>query len=591
MSINILSYDTVNKIAAGEVIERPLNVIKELVENSLDAFASSIIVEILGAGKKLIRISDDGFGMSKKDLELSILRHTTSKIRDFNDLSKIRSLGFRGEALASIIIVSNFRIKTRKKYEFSGWELSSNGGKNVKVAPWSGAEGTISEVEDLFFNTPARQKFLKSDSTERSRIIGSLEEMALANHDVAFKMLSENKTIFFASKTNSKIERFSDILSKDFSEAVKNVKFNHSKISFDIYFTGRDYQLSSRRYQYLFVNSRPVNYPKWLTHCVYQVYKELIQSDKHPGILIYVDISPSEIDVNIHPTKREVKFVNESSIYDMLLKLLRNALISHEHSKIPTNSKMNDNISSSDKHYGEYASSCFLTNKSTLEPNSNYTALKQIYGMGKHANTVVKEKFSQEEFFGNNMRFVGQIFGTYIVIESEGDLCVFDQHAVAERVKYELYLSQIEDQAIKVQQVSMPGSFDLPQSFSELLKTNIAFFNELGIIVEEFGQNSFRITAYPALLGDVSIEHVVRTIVSDIENDKTVKGIKQIEDKIIRSACRASVRAGDSVTLAEAESLIDSLFNKCKLPFTCPHGRPVVYRISLKELDKFFKRR
>lgn len=595
MSINILSHETINKIAAGEVIERPLNVIKELVENSLDAFASSITVEILGAGKKLTRVSDDGFGMDKKDLKLSILKHATSKIKNFSDLSKVRSLGFRGEALASIVTISNFRMKTRKKGEFFGWELSSNGGKNVEVIPWSGAEGTISEVRDLFFNIPARQKFLKSDSIERSKIISLLEEIALANQGITFKMLSENKTIFFASKTNNKIERISDILGKDFSEAVKNVKFNHSKISLDIYFTGRDYLLSNRKYQYLFVNSRSVNYPKWLIHCIYQAYKELIQRDKHPGVLIYIYINPSEIDVNIHPAKREVKFANENSVYDMLLKLLKNALISYEYSRIPTNFQMNDNVSSFDKHY-ESVSNSFLMNKSMLkvssadtyctESNFNYAVSKQ----DKYADNVLKKEFSQEKFFDNNIKIIGQIFGTYIVVESGGDLCIFDQHAVAERIKYELYLSQIENQAIKIQQVLITGSFDLPPSFSELLKTNIDFFNELGIIVEEFGQNSFRITAYPALLGNISIEQLIKAILSDIENDRTVKEIEQVKDKIIRSACRASIRAGDSITFNEAENLIDDLF-KCKFPFTCPHGRAVVYKISLKELEKFFKRR
>lgn len=599
MSINILSYETVNKIAAGEVIERPLNVVKELVENSLDAFASSIIVEILGAGKRLIRVSDNGFGMDKRDLGLSIFRHATSKIKSFSDLSQIRSLGFRGEALASVVAISNFVIKTRKKGEFFGWELSSNGGKNVGIIPWSGAEGTISEVRNLFFNTPARQKFLKSDSTERLRIISLLEEMALANQGIAFKMLSENKTIFFTPKTNSKIERISDILGKDFSEAVRNVKFSHSKISLDIYFTGRDYLLSNRKYQYLFVNSRSVNYPKWLIHCVYQAYKELVQRDEHPGVLIYVDINPSEIDVNIHPTKREVKFANENSIYDMLLKLLKNALISCEHFKIPVNFSMNDNVPSFDKCYdGDYTLSSFLTNKSTLGvPSTNTHCITagqyssyDVSKQDKYADVIVKEELSQENFFDNNMRIIGQIFGTYILIESKSDLCIFDQHAVAERVKYELYLSQIENQSVKIQQALITESFDLPPSFSELLKANLVFFNELGIIIEEFGQNSFRITAYPALLGNMSIEKVIRAVLSDIGNDRTVKGIQQVKDKIIRSACRASIKAGDSVTFSEAEKLIIDLF-KCKLPFTCPHGRSTIYKISLKELEKFFKRR
>jgi len=601
MSINVLSQETVNKIAAGEVIERPLNVVKELVENSLDAFASSITVEILGAGKKFIRVSDNGFGMDEKDLRLSILRHATSKIKDFDDLSQIYSLGFRGEALASIATVSDLRIKTHKKGESSGWELSANGGKDVKIIPCAGAEGTIAEVKNLFFNTPVRQKFLKSDSTERSKIVGSLEETALANQEIAFKMISENKTIFSTSKTGNKIERISDILGKDFSKAVRNVKFNHSKILLDIYFTAEECSLSNRKYQYLFVNSRPVNYPKWLLHCVYRAYKEFIQRDKHPGILIYVDIDPSEIDVNIHPTKREIKFANENSMYDVFFKLLNSALMSREYSKIPISLPSNDNISNFNKRCcDEYISNSFPVDRSLHSndcvsepsPKYGYAASKQTCDINKYANVFAEQKELPDESFNDNMRIIGQIFSTYIIVESEDNLYVFDQHAVAERVRYELYLFQVKNQAIKIQQMLMPKNFDLLPSFSELLKINIPIFNELGIHVEEFGQNSFRITAYPALLGSISIEQmeqIVKAIISDIENDKGAE-IEQIRDKIIRSACRASIKAGDKITFTEARKLINDLF-KCKLPFTCPHGRPVAYKMSLKELEKFFKRR
>ncbi|MCL2335032.1 MAG: DNA mismatch repair endonuclease MutL, partial [Endomicrobia bacterium] len=332
--INILSQETINKIAAGEVVERPLNAVKELVENSLDACASSITVEIAGAGKKLIRVSDNGSGMDKGDLELSVMRHATSKIADFNDLSYIDSLGFRGEALASIAAVSKFEIKTRKKGESSGWTLSCEGGKKVKVSPWACAEGTITEVKDLFFNTPVRHKFLKSDATERTKIIASVEETSLANSTIAFKLLSENKTVFSAAGTESKKERISDILGKDFAAALRNIKVNHEKASFDIYFTGRDNSQSNRNYQYLFVNSRPVNFPKWLIHCVYNAYKESIPHDKHPGVLLYITIDPAEIDVNIHPAKREIKFSDEGAVYDVVFKALKNALTSHEHPSI-----------------------------------------------------------------------------------------------------------------------------------------------------------------------------------------------------------------------------------------------------------------
>ncbi|MDR0820368.1 MAG: DNA mismatch repair endonuclease MutL, partial [Endomicrobium sp.] len=506
MPINILSQETINKIAAGEVVERPLNAVKELTENSLDAFASSITVEIEEAGKKLIRVSDNGFGMDKKDLELSILRHATSKIDDFNDLMHIHSLGFRGEALASIAAVSSFEIKTRKKGENSGWKLSAAGGKDIKVIPWSGAEGTITEVKSLFFNTPARQKFLKSDSTERSRIINSLEEVALANHDISFKMLSENKTVFSAVQTDKKTERIADILGKDFAKTLKNIKIDHPKISLDVYFTGRDDSLPNRKYQYLFVNSRPVNYPKWLMHCIYQSYKESVPRDRHPGILIYAAVDPSEIDVNIHPAKREVKFADENGIYDILFKTLRNALMSHGHPEIKITYPTLPDREESAKQEAE-GSTARYTSKIQQpviyvrepKPKYSYVPLKQTYSIDKYA----QEELAPENF-DSNIKIIGQVFDTYIIASNKDSLYIFDQHAAAERVRYEFYLSQIKNQTIKIQQMLMPENFDLSPSISELLKANINIFNELGISIEEFGQNSFRITAYPALLGNIS---------------------------------------------------------------------------------------
>jgi DNA mismatch repair protein MutL len=622
MPINILSQETINKIAAGEVVERPSNAVKELVENSLDAFASSITVEIEEAGKKLIRVSDNGFAMDRKDLELSILRHATSKIDDFNDLSHIHSLGFRGEALASIVAISNFEMKTRKKGEASGWKLSADGGKDVKIIPWAGAEGTITEIKNLFFNTPARQKFLKSDSTERSRIISSLEETALTNSDIAFKMISENKTVFSTSQTDNKLDRIADILGKDFAKKLKNIKVDHPKASSDIYFTGRGDSLSNRKYQYLFVNSRPVNYPKWLTHCVYQAYKESIPRDRHAGLLIYITIDPSDIDVNIHPAKREVKFATENGMYDIIYKALRNALISCAHPEIKiaypssfaelprdksetqlrdasiqmTSKTENFNLLefTNQKSKDRNAYSISTIPQSTIyvrepKPKHNYVPSKQNHNIDRYADVLVKQEELTPENFDNNIKILGQVFDTYIIAENKGSLYIFDQHAAAERVRYELYLLQMKNQIVKIQQMLMPENFDLSPSVSELLKANLNLFNDLGISIEEFGQNSFRITAYPALLGNMSMEQIVKAIISDIEDDKHVE-IEQKRDKIIRSACRASIKAGDNVSFIEAKKLINDLF-KCECPFTCPHGRPTAYRISLSELEKFFKRK
>jgi DNA mismatch repair protein MutL len=594
MPINILSQETINKIAAGEVVERPLNAVKELVENSLDAFASSITLEIEGAGKKLIRVSDNGSGMDKKDLELSILRHATSKIEKFEDLSHLYTMGFRGEALSSISAVSIFEIKSKKKGETSGWKLLSSGGKNIRIVPSAGSEGTITEVKDLFFNTPARLKFLKSDATERSRIINSLEEIALANPEISFKMVSDKKIVFSTSKTNNKLERISDILGKDFSKNLMFINLEHPKVILDIYFTGRDNSLANKKFQYLFVNSRPVSYPKWCIHCIYQAYRESIARDRHPAILIYITIDPSQIDVNIHPTKREVKFADEQGMYDIIYKTIKNALVSHAHPQIEINIETREsevpkpsNISSSFIYESNKKNIFNTSNSAVSEPISKYNS--KNYSIDKYVNVFAKQQELTDNAFDDNIKVLGQAFDTYIVVENKGYLYIFDQHATAERIRYESYLSQIQQQSIKMQQLLIPETFDLPPSSSEVLKSNIELFNDLGISVEEFGQNSFRITSYPALLGNITIEQIVKTIVLDIQEDKNAE-IKEKKEKIIRSSCRASIKAGDKVSFIETKKMINDLF-KCDHPFTCPHGRPTAYKISLNELEKFFKRK
>jgi DNA mismatch repair protein MutL len=613
--INLLSQETINKIAAGEVVERPLNAVKELVENALDACANSVAAEISGAGKKLIRISDDGFGMDKKDLELSVVRHATSKISDFNDLPHIQSMGFRGEALASIAAVSRFDIKTVKRGESSGWKLSAEGGKNAAVVPWAGSPGTITEVKDLFFNTPARRKFLKSDASERSRIIETLEETALANPEINFKLVSENKTVFQTAKTEDRQARISDILGRDFAKALKNIKINNEKISLDVYFTGRDDSQSNKKYQYLFVNSRPVNFPKFLIACVYQAYRESIPREKHPGILIYVSIDPQDIDVNIHPAKREVKFTNESQIFDLLYKALRGALTSHSHPFMPmpySPARENENQSlpvsagvNEVPAKQSSAGSAVYPQISSLK----FEEPKAKYSMEQYANVYAApaggaescgpEKQTSAErpkiqtlpsVCEDDAKVLGQVFDTYIIAERDGELYIFDQHAAAERIRYEIYLSQSKNRSLKLQQMLMPETFELSASQSELLKANLNVLNELGIETGEFGGSSFRVTAYPALLGvNISLGPVIKKILGDLDACKTLE-IENKRDKIIRSACRASIKAGDFVSPAEAKKLVDDLF-KCQSPFTCPHGRPTAYKVSKSGLEKFFKRK
>jgi DNA mismatch repair protein MutL len=595
MAINILTTETINKIAAGEVVERPLNVVKELVENSLDACASHIDVEILQAGRKLIRVSDNGLGMDRQDLELSTLRHATSKISDFNDLPHIQSLGFRGEALSSIAAVSEMEIITRKKDAEDSWELKVSGDKEPRIFPASASQGTIIEIKNLFFNTPVREKFLKSDTTEKGRIIACVEESALANSDVAFKMISDNKVVFAAPKTQDKIERFSDILGKDFALSLKKLKIGGEKIEVEIFFTDASHPQPTRKFQYLFVNSRPVNLPRWFVSCINNSYKEVIPNGKFPGFLVYIYIPSEEIDVNIHPTKREIKFSNEKALYDAIFHSLRSALLSFAPSeiRINDNAALSTNLSNPLKISHQEPS---LEKKSGV--GSNFDGRDYIgeprerYKVEDYAEIYVQTKFEKADF-DDSIKVIGQVFETYIIAQKDETLYIFDQHAAQERIIYEQYLDQIDVKNLKIQTLLIPETFELPPSMAVLLKSNASSLNDLGIAIEEFGENSFRITAYPALLGDISIETVTRKIIEDLDADKTIDENAALEhkmEKIIRSACKASIKAGDFLAPLEAKKLIQDLF-KCKQPLACPHGRPTAYTFSKDEIEKYFKRK
>jgi DNA mismatch repair protein MutL len=549
--IKILSKDTISKISSGEIIERPLDVVKELVENAVDAKSTCISIEIKKAGKNLIRVIDNGTGMNKRDLQLAVKQHATSKIDNFDDLFHITSLGFRGEALASIIAVSKCTIKTRHKVKSSGWELSTH--YNDKLNPWYGQKGTIVEVEDLFFNIQTRRKFLKTNATEILKIIRYIEKISIAHHNINFKLFNESKLVLFTHTVNSRINRITNILGSDFSKRLHNINIIKRNISLDIYYTEKNDSLNNDKFQYLFVNLRPVKYPKLLKSCIYQAYKEFIPHNKHPGILIYLNINASEIDVNIHPMKREVKLLKENIVCDVLYTNLVKKLNCNNFLSISTNYNMQSNK-------------------------------REILGETR----TLKQLWPDDT---NYIRVIGKIFNTYLIIENDKDhnIYIFDQHSISERIQYEQYIKELENNNIVVQKILIPEIFDTSISISKQLKDNLHIFNNMGITIEEFGTNSFKITGYPAVLGHISsIKTIVIKILLKIKYNKNYKS-NLLVNTIVCHSCHTSIKANDNLSNNEIIKLIMKLF-KCKYPFVCPHGRPTAYTMSLTELKKFFKR-
>jgi len=604
MTIKVLDEISINKISAGEVVERPLNVVKELLENALDAGANTISVEIEKSGKRLIRVCDNGIGMSKEDLIACIKRHATSKISSFDDLANINSLGFRGEALPSIAAVSMLDIKTQLQKENSGWELKLEADKQQDLSPWAGSGGTIVEVRNLFFNTPVREKFLKSDTTEKAKIISCIDEIALVRNDINFKVVSDGKQISNYQKTDSKLKRIEDVLGKNVSNTLKHIHFDHPQISIDAYITKREHSLPQRSLQYLFVNGRCVNYPKWLYSAISQGAKSAIPIGRHIGIIMFLTTNPDQIDINIHPTKREIKFACENQMYELFSSFIRKSLEEDSPSNLIESEPINikepieqtniGNINNFHKpsfSYNTKKSSSYVPSfTETMNRNQNVSIenYKNLFSSNEQPEkeeVLIQPNVIEE----NNFKFIGQIFITYILIEKDDVLYIIDQHAAQERVRYEMFMEQKEKNSLNIQQLLIPEVFDLSSSKTLILKDKLNYFKDLGFDIEEFGKNSFRLSSYPALLGNsVNFIEIVNTLIDYFVEEKTAD-IQQITDKIIRTACRSSIKAGDKIETKQAIALVKDML-ACKMPWTCPHGRPTVYKLSNKDLQKYFKR-
>ncbi|MCX5777937.1 MAG: DNA mismatch repair endonuclease MutL [Elusimicrobia bacterium] len=575
MTVSILSEETINKIAAGEVVERPANAVKELVENALDADAHSIVIDIRQAGKTRIRIADDGDGMSRDDLLLAVERHATSKIKTFADVSSIISLGFRGEALPSIAAVSHLAIQTQRRSDpLHGWELKLSAGKQTLNQAWSGSPGTIVEVSQLFFNTPAREKFLKSATTERNRIAAIVEEMALARPDCGFTLTSDGKTLLNVSRGQTTIERITAVSGAKSAQGMLKVDASHPQISLTAFITPRTNPLSTKSFQYLFVNQRPVNFPKFLYRSLYDAYRENLPVGTHPGAVVYLTIDPGEIDVNIHPTKREVRFSHEQELYQFFFSAVRNTLTQSGFTAPGATLPKPDELA---RPYSGYQPS--QTQRASYSPEIRERT-DMLYTPGHQELSQLDEK---------NLRALGQVFGTYGIVFWNKQLMIVDQHAAAERVRYERYRTQWMNHTIAVQPLLLPLTIELPPSRMGLVRDNLIVLKEVGWDIEEFGKTTILINAVPAVLGtDSAASNLFAVILDALGENMRLPQPERIET-VIRAACRASIKAHESLSQKELTQLMTDLF-ACEMPHTCPHGRPTYQAFTETSLEKMFHR-
>jgi len=582
MPIRILPEETINKIAAGEVVERPANAVKELIENSLDAKSTSIEIEIKETGRKLLRVRDNGTGIAKAEMRLAVTRHATSKIKDFNDLEQLNSMGFRGEALPSIAAVSKMLIQSRQAGAESGWEISLDGGIIKNEGVWTGAPGTIIEVSDLFFNTPVRAKFQKSETTERNRALQIIEELALVNNNVSFKVKTDKRTALEAPATNDPLVRITDILGSYFSTALIPVNLNHPFLKIKAYITKRENSQPTKKYQFLFVNRRPINFTRPILHSLYEAYKENIPVGRHPGAVIFLEASPSEIDVNIHPTKREVRFSKEPQIHDLLFKCFKEALINSPVSGL--NISYHRPEPDGGKNYDVRESSARFSYNENI-------AKSGILARPESINPTQAELIATTENDASASRIIiGQMCNLYIIAQDKDGLVIIDQHAAAERVRYEKYVTEWMSQHIAIQPLLFPENIELLPSLWTVAIANLDIIKEAGWEIEEFGRKTIRVSAVPAVLGsNINSKNVLQEILESIQNETNMPKPEKIE-KIIRTACRSSIKAGDTISTTEASRLIEELM-LCKAPNTCPHGRPTMLKLPITELSSHFGRK
>jgi DNA mismatch repair protein MutL len=603
--IKVLPESLINQIAAGEVVERPASVVKELVENSIDAGARSIVVELKDAGKSFIKIIDDGCGMIAEDLELALQRHATSKIRDEADLWKIKTMGFRGEALASISSVSKMIIRSKTAEDLAGTEIQSVGGE-IKVKQEVGmASGTQIEVYDLFFNTPARQKYLKQDSTELGHVTSSLNMIALAHPELSFKLVHNEKVIFDLARSSDLISRVADIFGKATSEAMLPLFYGGTAFQIDGFIGKPLLSRSTSQHQYFFVNGRPIQH-FLLANTIKTAFHSMLMENKKPVFILNIKIDPALIDVNVHPRKTEIRFEDQQSLIKVVYGAVKTAL--EKNILIPkgfTESQryMSDNFPKDEAGGGRGGSA--LENvaggqswktkmqNGLFEPEN---AIKSLPGqtLANELGVDFDEDLMKTREAGGlklNMKPISQVFNSYIVAENEDGLVLIDQHAAHERVRYEELISQFENQEKSVQPLLMALQMELSNEEVSMIKDSLDIFNGLGFEIEPFGGNTFVLHAVPAFLAKENMEEVVKGVLDDISNQKSTSKMHGRSEEILTyMSCRSAIKFGQKLSLLEMQSLIMQM-EKLKRPYTCPHGRPTMVSLTMDELGKMFGRK
>ena len=649
MSIQVLDQETINKIAAGEVIERPSSVVKELVENAIDAGATAVTIEIKDGGISFIRITDNGSGISKDDIPMAFLRHSTSKIKSIEDLMNVSSLGFRGEALSSIAAVSQVELITKTADDFTGSRYVIEGGNEISLEEVGAPDGTTFIVRNLFYNTPVRRKFLKTAATEAGYVNELIEHLSLSHPDISFRFINNNQNKLHTSGNMNLKDIIYGVYGRDITSNLMEISGKTQDVEITGFIGKPVICRGNRGYENYYINGRYIK-SSIITKAIEEAYKGYIMPHNYPFTAIHFKINPSIMDVNVHPTKMELRFSKNEFVYRFVLETVKECLANRELAarvKLPDpvkqqqSTKSPENIKQTEKSYVQENTDSKPYQAPRIEPpresfynstessvkqkavNENQTAGfiknttdytkmpptrlpepfeikrsdemikedKKIYEAEKKQEAEQLSMFDTPLMSGKakaDYRIIGQLFETYWLIEYEDKFYMMDQHAAHEKILYERFMNHLKVKDMDTQMIMPPVIIELNMQQEDAYKRNKQAFSRLGFEIEEFGGNAYKVNGLPAGLPNINLKQMLIDMIDGLTDDNSTD-LDIITERVATMSCKAAVKGNNKLSFEEAKELIEELM-QAENPYNCPHGRPTLIVMSKYEVERKFKR-
>lgn len=592
--IQILPENLANQIAAGEVVERPASVVKELVENSIDALATEIFIDIEQGGKGLVRVIDNGQGMKKDDAFLSLERHATSKVKCAEDLFALHTMGFRGEALPAIASVSRLRLITRAVDDDTGWQIYAEGG-TIRQADAAGvAPGTVVEVRNLFFNTPGRRKFLRKEETEFGHIADVISRLALSRPDIHFRLSHNGRNYLEAYRHNHLEERAAALLGRTLAAGLLAVEADSGNGEMLVGLLGSPGTSRSTTGQvYTYVNGRFVR-DRVVQHAIIEAYRSLLEKRRYPIAVLFLDMPPEMVDVNVHPTKHEVRFRNQQQVHDFIVSALRERLqqVVRQPADDPVGFRYESTESASVTSPATQTDYRDRIQESLVAFNKKVASVPRIPAVSSVKGELTGWPSAQDgsTSLPEGWRLIGQHLNSYLLCQVNDELVLIDQHAAHERIGFERLRNQLTADGIERQSLLFPVILELDHREAAVFKEHLDDFERFGFEVEAFGGRTFTVKSVPALVADIDVERLIRDLAAELnEIGRSGQLADEIEHALAVIACHGMVRANQALSQSEMLHLLKELsaidFGSC-----CPHGRPVMHSLSRRDIEKFFHR-